>query len=154
MNSSRLLPLSDNRKNFDGSFTFFKSHFFSKQVRMLNEGWDNVIFGNGFDNLPADEDLSLSIARGHTEVSLTSLTRAIHHAAHDGNTKGNSQILEAFSDIFCQRPDINLGTPTGRTGNNLEGLFTQAHEFQELRADLDLFNRRCGKRDPASVTPR
>ena len=60
---------------------------------MLNEGRDNVIFGNGFDDLPTDENLPLAIARGHTEVSLTSLAWAVHNATHDGNAKGNSQIL-------------------------------------------------------------
>src|SRR6185312_2437191 len=40
---------------------------------LLEEGWDDLVFGDGLDDLAADEDLAFAVAGGDTKVSLARL---------------------------------------------------------------------------------
>src|SRR4051794_22870348 len=48
--------------------------------RLLDQRLDDGVLRDGLDHLAADEDLTLTVARRHAEISLTGLPRAVDDA--------------------------------------------------------------------------
>ncbi len=118
---------------------------------MLDECLDDLVLRDGLDDLAMDEDLPLAVARRAAEVRLAGLTGAVDDAAHDGHAQRGADGLQALLDGLGEGPHVHLGAPAGGAGDDLEFALAQAHELQELGADLDLLDRRCGQGDADGV---
>ena len=119
--------------------------------RLLDQGLDDRVLRHGLDDLALDEDLALAVAGGHPEVGLAGLPRAVHHAAHDGDAQRHLHAGEPGGDLVGELVDVDLGAPARRAGDDLQLARPQVERLQDLRADLDLLDRRRGERDADRV---
>src|SRR5699024_3833448 len=104
------------------------------------------------DDLALDKDLALAVARGHPEVGVAGLARAVDHAAHDGHPERDAPAFEPCGDLVGELVHVYLRPTARRAGDDLELARAEVQRLQDLRADLDLFRRRGGEGDTDGVT--
>src|SRR5690606_36371036 len=106
-----------------------------------DEGLDDLWFGDGLDDLPLHEDLSLAVAGRHREVGLPRLARAVHDASHHRDPQRHFQPLQARRDLVGQFVDVHLCPPARRAGDDLQLAWTEVQRLQDLVAALHLLDR-------------
>src|SRR6185295_9074541 len=87
---------------------------------LLDQRLDDLVLGHGLDHLAVHEDLALAVAGRDPEVGLAGLTRPVHHTAHDGDPQRDLHALQSSCDLVGELVDVDLGTPAGRAGHDLQ----------------------------------
>src|ERR1700728_5300199 len=67
---------------FAGGGLIIPADFLGEAHGFADEGFHDHGFGDSGDDFAPDEDLSLAVTRGDTQVSLAGLTGAVYDAAH------------------------------------------------------------------------
>ena len=110
-------------------------------ARFVEEGLDDPVFGHGFDDFAANEDLALAVAGGDAKVGFACFAGAVDDTAHDGDAQRDGKALEDGDDSFGEGVDVDLGSPARRSGHDLQAPGSQAERFQDLAADFDFLDR-------------
>src|SRR6202021_969792 len=119
--------------------------------RLFDQGLHDLRLRHGRDDLALDEDLALAVPRGHPEVRLARLARAVHHAAHHRDPERDLHPGQPRGHLFRQLVDVHLGAAAGRAGDDLQAALAHAHRLEDADTDLDLLDRRRRQRHPDRV---
>ena len=88
-----------------GAFHGFHTLLIGNAHGLFNEGFHDLVFRHGANDLALNKDLPLAIAGSNAEVSIACLTRAVDHAAHDGHAQRDGHALESGGHLVGVWPE-------------------------------------------------
>ncbi len=88
------------RGDLDASGTRAPGGFLGEGIRAANQGLNDLILGNGLDDLAAGEDLSLPLPEATPKSGLARLAALTTQPI----TATDRQVLQAHGDVLGERP--------------------------------------------------
>src|SRR5205823_10362608 len=129
------------RSFLDTAFGIDEFRFaFRKQARhFFEDGIEELIFGDGFDDFAFAEDDATAFAACQPDIGVAGFAGAVDDAAHDGDVDGGLYFGETFLDFVGDAYDIDLDTATGWAGDKGDAAIAQFERTQDFVGDGDLF---------------
>ena len=113
----------------------------------LDQRIDHLVLGDDGDIATLHEQVPAPVAGRDTEISLTGLTRAVHHAPHDRHLQRQLALTEGIHGALGDIDHIDLGATTRRTRNEIDVLaLAKTERLEQLTARSRLLHRISGER--------
>src|SRR5579884_2679496 len=79
----------------------------------LQDGIEELIFGNSLDDLAFAENNTLPFSASQANIGITRLARAIYYTAHYGNVNGGLHLCQTFLNFISHADHVDFYTSTG-----------------------------------------
>src|SRR6266571_7765846 len=116
----------------------FRFAFWKQAGHFFEDGVEELIFGDGFDDFAFAEDDAAAFAASQPDIGIAGFAGAVDDAAHDGDVDGSLHFGEALLDLVGDAYDIDLDTATGWAGDKGDTAIAQFERTQDFVGDGDL----------------